>query len=125
MAYETIDFKADGPIARITLNRPDRLNSFTRAMHDELRDALANIGDARVVVLSGAGRGFCAGQDLNDRAAAPGETVDLGATVTAYWNPLNRTLSSLPQPVIARVNGVAAGAGSNLALARDICVAAQ
>ena len=62
MAYETIDFKADGPIARITLNRPDRLNSFTKAMHGELRDALANLGAARVVVLTGAGRGFCAGQ---------------------------------------------------------------
>ncbi|HWJ38557.1 MAG TPA: enoyl-CoA hydratase-related protein, partial [Sphingomicrobium sp.] len=71
MAYETIDFKADGPIARITLNRPDRLNSFTAKMHEELRDALANLGEARVVILTGAGRGFCAGQDLNDRAVAP------------------------------------------------------
>src|SRR5678816_1190533 len=78
MAYETIDFKADGTIARITLNRPDRLNSFTVQMHEELRDALANLGDARVLVLTGAGRGFCAGQDLNDRAVAPGATVDLG-----------------------------------------------
>src|SRR5690348_10801924 len=72
MAYETIDFKADGPIARITLNRPDRLNSFTIQMHGELRDAFTSLGDARVVVLTGAGRGFCAGQDLNDRAVAPG-----------------------------------------------------
>ena len=91
MTYETIQFEA-GPIARITLNRPDRLNSFTRAMHAELRDALANLGDARVVVLTGAGRGFCAGQDLNDRAVAPGEAVDLGETVQACWNPLIRTL---------------------------------
>ena len=83
MAYETIDFKIDGPIARITLNRPDRLNSFTAAMHAELRDALASLGEARVIVLTGAGRGFCAGQDLNDRAVAPGETVDLGETVEA------------------------------------------
>jgi 2-(1,2-epoxy-1,2-dihydrophenyl)acetyl-CoA isomerase len=125
MAYETIDFKADGPIARITLNRPDRLNSFTVAMHGELRDALANLGEARVVVLTGAGRGFCAGQDLNDRAVAPGEAVDLGETVQTYWNPLIRTLTSLPQPVIARVNGVAAGAGANIALACDIVVAAK
>jgi len=124
MTYETVQFEP-GVVARVTLNRPERLNSFTAQMHNELRDALANIGDARVVVLSGAGRGFCAGQDLNDRAAAPGETVDLGATVTAYWNPLIRTLSSLPQPVIARVNGVAAGAGANLALACDIVVAAK
>ena len=125
MAYETIDFKADGPIARITLNRPDRLNSFTAKMHEEVRDALASLGEARVVILTGAGRGFCAGQDLNDRAVAPGEAVDLGETVEQCWNPLIRTLTSLPQPVIARVNGVAAGAGANIALACDIVVAAK
>jgi 2-(1,2-epoxy-1,2-dihydrophenyl)acetyl-CoA isomerase len=125
MAYESIDFKADGAVATITLNRPDRLNSFTRAMHAELRDALANLGDARVVVLTGAGRGFCAGQDLNDRAVSPGESVDLGDTVNECWNPLIRTLTTLPQPVIARVNGVAAGAGANIALASDIVVAAK
>ena len=125
MAYETIDFKTDRAIARITLNRPDRLNSFTGKMHEELRDALANLTDVRVVVLTGAGRGFCAGQDLNDRAVAPGELVDLGETVTSYWNPLICTLSSLPQPIIARVNGVAAGAGANIALACDIVVAAK
>ena len=125
MAYQTIDFKADGPIARITLNRPDRLNSFTIQMHEELRDALANLGDARVVILTGAGRGFCAGQDLNDRAVAPGEVVDLGDTVEQCWNPLVRTLTALPQPIIARVNGVAAGAGANIALACDIAVAAK
>ena len=125
MAYETIDFKADGPLARITLNRPDRLNSFTAQMHAELRDALDNLGEARVVVLTGAGRGFCAGQDLNDRAVAPGEAVDLGETVQACWNPLIRKLTSLPQPVIARVNGVAAGAGANIAIACDIVVAAK
>ncbi|HEX2623965.1 MAG TPA: 2-(1,2-epoxy-1,2-dihydrophenyl)acetyl-CoA isomerase PaaG, partial [Sphingomicrobium sp.] len=112
-------------VARITLNRPDRLNSFTRAMHAELRDALASLGDARVVVLTGAGRGFCAGQDLNDRAVAPGEAVDLGATVEESWNPLIRTIATLPQPVIARVNGVAAGAGANIALACDLVVAGR
>ncbi len=125
MAYETLDFKADGPIARITLNRPDRLNSFTVQMHEELRDALARLDDARVLILTGAGRGFCAGQDLNDRAVAPGQAVDLGETVEQCWNPLIRTLTSLPQPVIARVNGVAAGAGANLALACDLVVAAK
>src|SRR5438270_6765419 len=125
MAYETIDFKADGQVARITLNRPDRLNSFTLAMHGELRDALANLDDARVVILTGAGRGFCAGQDLNDRAVAPGEAVDLGETVQQCWNPLIRTLASLPQPVIARVNGVAAGAGAKIALASELVGAAK
>ena len=114
-----------GSVRTLALNRPQALNSFTAAMHGELRDALAHLGDARVVVLTGAGRGFCAGQDLNDRAVAPGEAVDLGETVQACWNPLIRTLTSLPQPVIARVNGVAAGAGANVALACDIVVAAK
>ena len=125
MSYETIQVAKSDGIARITLNRPDRLNSFTRAMHGELRDALAELGHARVLVLTGAGRGFCAGQDLNDRAVAPGETVDLGETVDECWNPLIRTLSALPQPVIARVNGVAAGAGANIALACDLVIAAK
>ena len=124
MADETIIFET-GPIARITLNRPDRLNSFTAQMHEDLRDVLANLGEARVVVVTGAGRGFCAGQDLNDRAVAPGEVVDLGTTVETHWNPLIRTLTSLPQPVIARVNGVAAGAGANIALACDLVVAGK
>src|ERR1700741_1121762 len=125
MAYESISLSAEDGIARITLNRPDRLNSFTRAMHAELREALSNLGTARVVVLTGAGRGFCAGQDLNDRAVAPGEAVDLGETVEESWTPLTRTLPPLPQPVIARVNGVAAGAGANIALACDLVIAAK
>ena len=125
MTFENIAVENANGIARITLNRPDRLNSFTRAMHAELREALDNLGDARVVVLTGAGRGFCAGQDLNDRAVAPGEAVDLGETVEESWNPLIRKLASLPHPVIARVNGVAAGAGANIALACDIVIAAN
>ena len=125
MAYESIDFKVDGGIARITLNRPDRLNSFTAAMHAELREALAGLGDARVVVLTGAGRGFCAGQDLNDRNVAPGEKVDLGETVERDWNPLVRAIAALPLPVIAKVNGVAAGAGASLAMACDLAIAAK
>ena len=124
-SYDTILFEQSGAVARITLNRPDRLNSFTVQMHEELRDALAALGEARVLILTGAGRGFCAGQDLNDRAVAPGQAVDLGQTVEQCWNPLIRTLASLPQPVIARVNGVAAGAGANIALACDIVVAAK
>ena len=125
MAYETILLDQSDGIARITLNRPDRLNSFTRAMHAELQAALDEAKDARVIILTGAGRGFCAGQDLNDRAVAPGEAVDLGDTVEASWNPLIRRLATMPQPVIARVNGVAAGAGANIALACDIVVAAK
>jgi 2-(1,2-epoxy-1,2-dihydrophenyl)acetyl-CoA isomerase len=124
--YESIIVEHDGPIARITLNRPDRLNSFTAAMHEELKEALNEVADARVIVLTGAGRGFCAGQDLNDRAVTSGEhPVDLGMTVETAWNPLIRKITGLPQPVLARVNGVAAGAGANIALACDMVVAAR
>jgi 2-(1,2-epoxy-1,2-dihydrophenyl)acetyl-CoA isomerase len=125
--YETIAFEQDGPIARITLNRPDRLNSFNVQMHHELREVLREgLEDARVIILTGAGRGFCAGQDLNDRAVGVGDhPADLGNTVDTCWNPLIRRLTGLPQPIIARVNGVAAGAGANIALACDITVAAR
>ena len=120
--------RAEG-IARITLNRPAKLNSFTVAMHEELRDALAQVrADAslRVLVLTGAGRGFCAGQDLGDRAVAPGaEPVDLGLSVETYYAPLVKALRALPLPVVCAVNGVAAGAGANLALACDLVIAAR
>src|SRR5919112_3840919 len=125
MVYETIEFKLEGGIARLVLNRPDRLNSFTVQMHEEVADALSGLEGARVLVITGAGRGFCAGQDLNDRAVAPGQAVDLGESVEKRYNPLIRRITSLPFPVIARVNGVAAGAGANIALACDIVVAAK
>ena len=125
MAYRTIDFNIADGIARLTLNRPDRLNSFTVEMHEEVADALDRLETARTLVITGAGRGFCAGQDLNDRAVAPGEAVDLGESVEQRYNPLIRRLTSLPMPVIARVNGVAAGAGANIALACDIVIAAR
>ena len=125
MTYETIDFKADGGIARITLNRPDKLNSFNVTMHHELSELLDTLTDTRVVILTGAGRAFCAGQDLNERAVASEHPVDLGVTVETCWNPLIRRLRDLPQPIIARVNGVAAGAGANVALACDMVVAAR
>ena len=122
---QTILLDVSDGIARITLNRPDRLNSFTAQMHSELRQALREADSARVILLTGAGRGFCAGQDLNDRSAAPGEQVDLGETVEECWNPLIRHLTTARQPIIGRVNGVAAGAGANIALACDIVVAAK
>jgi 2-(1,2-epoxy-1,2-dihydrophenyl)acetyl-CoA isomerase len=125
MEYETIQYRNEGGVARLTLNRPDRLNSFTVQMHEEVADALGRLDEARVLVLTGAGRGFCAGQDLNDRAVAPGEAVDLGHSVESYYNPLIRRLTGLPFPVIARVNGVAAGAGANIALACDIVIAGK
>ena len=125
MTYETIELALTGGIARITLNRPGRLNSFTRQMHAELAAALDEAAAARVIILTGAGRGFCAGQDLNDRAVAGDEPVDLGETVHSCWNPLIRRLATMPQPVIARVNGVAAGAGANIALACDLVIAGK
>ena len=125
MAYRHILLDQQGGIARLTLNRPERLNSFTEAMHEEVADAVARLEGARVLVLTGAGRGFCAGQDLNDRAVDPGEAVDLGRSFETLYNPLIRSLTSLPFPVIARVNGVAAGAGANIALACDIVIAAR
>jgi 2-(1,2-epoxy-1,2-dihydrophenyl)acetyl-CoA isomerase len=127
MAYETVLLELTGPIARITLNRPDKLNSFNTAMHQELRDALRSVEHrARVIVLTGAGRGFCAGQDLGERSmGSDGHAVDLGVTVETAWNPLIRRIVEMPQPVIARVNGVAAGAGANVALAADMVIAAR
>jgi 2-(1,2-epoxy-1,2-dihydrophenyl)acetyl-CoA isomerase len=128
MDYETILLDIADGAARLTLNRPDRLNSFTVQMHDEVSRALEAVAksDARVLVLTGAGRGFCAGQDLSDRAVAPGgEGVDLGESLEKRYNPLIRRLTSLELPVICAVNGVAAGAGANIALACVIVIAAR
>jgi 2-(1,2-epoxy-1,2-dihydrophenyl)acetyl-CoA isomerase len=128
MSFETILFEVDSGIARLTLNRPDKLNSFNTQMHGEVREALDGIAQsgARVLVLTGAGRGFCAGQDLGDRAVAPGsQGVDLGESLENRYNPLVLTLHNLALPVIAAVNGVAAGAGANIALACDIVIAAR
>ena len=129
MAYESILFENSGGVAVITLNRPDKLNSFTVAMHLELRDAIGKLQadpGVRVLLLTGAGRGFCAGQDLSDRAVKPGETaVDLGESIDKYYGPLVKSLRSLPFPVICAVNGVAAGAGANIPLACDIVLAAR
>src|SRR3979409_2434351 len=128
MSYDTILFSVDGGIARLTLNRPDKLNSFNTQMHGEVRHALDSLPTtaARVLILTGAGRGFCAGQDLGDRAVAPGsESVDLGESIDKYYKPLVLALHTLPMPVIAAVNGVAAGAGANIALACDLVIAAR
>jgi 2-(1,2-epoxy-1,2-dihydrophenyl)acetyl-CoA isomerase len=129
MTYEHILFTLDAGIARLTLNRPDRLNSFNDAMHAEVRDALGRVNadaSVRVLLLTGAGRGFCAGQDLSDRNVAPGSApVDLGDSVERNYKPLVLALRALPLPVVCMVNGVAAGAGANLALACDVVLAAK
>ncbi len=128
MSYQHILFSSDAGVARLTLNRPERLNSFNGAMHSEVAAALALVRDsaARVLVISGAGRGFCAGQDLNDRAVAPGGAApDLADSIERHYKPLVLALRALPLPVIAQVNGVAAGAGANIALACDLVIAAR
>jgi 2-(1,2-epoxy-1,2-dihydrophenyl)acetyl-CoA isomerase len=112
----------------ITLNRPERLNACTEAMLEALAKAFSEAeadASCRALLLTGAGRGFCAGQDLNDRLAKAGETTVLGSAQEKYYNPLVRKIRALPFPVIAAVNGVAAGAGANLALACDIVLAAR
>ena len=126
---ETILFEITEGVARLTLNRPDRLNSFTVQMHEEVAQALDEVesnSEARVLVLTGAGRGFCAGQDLQDRSVAPGaDPVDLGESIEKYYGPLIRRLASMKMPVICAVNGVAAGAGANIAFACDMVFAAR
>ena len=112
----------------ITLNRPRYLNAFNEAMHRALRGALAEAeedGDCRALLLTGAGGAFCAGQDLRERVTAEGKTTVLGEALETYYNPLVRKLRALPFPVVAAVNGVAAGAGANIALACDIVLAAR
>jgi 2-(1,2-epoxy-1,2-dihydrophenyl)acetyl-CoA isomerase len=129
MTFQHIGLEVAGSVARLTFNRPDRLNSFNLAMHAELRMALSEIRadqELRVLVLSGAGRAFCSGQDLADRKPAPdGKRADLGESIEQNYRPLVHALRSLSIPVVAAVNGVAAGAGANIALACDIVVAAE
>ena len=129
MIHTTIKFALAAGVAELTLNRPDKLNSFNSIMHAELREVLGELrtnADARVLLLTGAGRGFCAGQDLSDRAVSPdGQAVDLGESIEKNYRPLILSLRALPMPVIAAVNGVAAGAGANIALACDLVIAAR
>ena len=125
---ETILTEHIGSLCKITLNRPDRLNSFNDEMHLALRNALneASENGARAILLTGAGRGFCAGQDLGDRDPSKmGGPPDLGATLNTFYNPLVRQIRSMEIPVVCAVNGVAAGAGANLALACDIVIASE
>lgn len=124
MNFNTIELVIAEGVASLTLNRPDKLNSFTTEMHAEVRDALAHLQadpSVRCLLLTGKGRGFCAGQDLADEVAS----ADIGATVARDYNPLVLTLTTLPIPIVCAVNGTAAGAGANIALACDIVLAAR
>ena len=127
MAYQFILFEITQGVARVTLNRPDVLNSIHSAMSGEIRDALARAArerEIRAVLLTGMGRGFCAGQDL-DEVRPGGAAGDFAAHVRTVYNPLVRALRALEKPVVCAVNGVAAGAGANLALACDLVLAAE
>lgn len=128
MSYSTIEFSIQEGVATLTLNRPDSLNSFNQQMHDEVRAAFSEVtgNAARCLLITGKGRGFCAGQDLSDRAVASDEEVpDLGESIKKNYGPLIKAIRSLEMPVICAVNGVAAGAGANIALACDIVLAAR
>ena len=129
MSDATILVASLGPVRQITLNRPQALNSFTAAMHGELLQALNDAAadeTVRAVVITGAGRGFCAGQDLTDPAMVDtGQGLDVGAVIDRHYRPLALRVRSMPVPVLAVVNGVAAGAGANLALCCDLVLAAR
>src|SRR5688572_27343676 len=118
----------DTGVLAITLNRPDKLNAFNPEMHQLLRKALEQARDeteVRAVLLTGAGRGFCAGQDLSERNVSSDAPLDLSVSLGSHYNPLVRRLRELPKPVVCTVNGVAAGAGANIALACDLVIAAR
>lgn len=128
MEDRTVRLEVAAGIARITLDRPDKLNAFTRTMHAHLREVLDRVEadeTVRTVVVAGAGRGFCAGQDLADLSFELGSMTDLGQLIEENFNPLIRRIRALPKPVIARVAGIAAGAGASLALACDLVIAGR
>ncbi|MDC4324347.1 2-(1,2-epoxy-1,2-dihydrophenyl)acetyl-CoA isomerase PaaG [Acinetobacter baumannii] len=129
MDYQNIIAEEKNGVGYLTFNRPKALNSFNVEMHREVAEVLnlwTKNPDVRCVVISGEGRGFCAGQDLGDRVVDPNaEAPDLGYSIETYYNPLIKTIVNMPKPVICAVNGVAAGAGANIALACDLVIAAK
>ena len=128
-SYKNIQYRVTEGLAVLTLNRPDRLNSFNSEMHEEVKEAFKLIKEdssIRCLLITGNGRGFCAGQDLSDRAVSVGdEAPDLSVSIENNYNPLIRNITGLAMPVICAVNGVAAGAGANIALACDLVLAAK
>ncbi|MFX9871817.1 2-(1,2-epoxy-1,2-dihydrophenyl)acetyl-CoA isomerase PaaG [Acinetobacter baumannii] len=129
MDYQNIIAEEKNGVGYLTFNRPKALNSFNVDMHREVAEVLnlwTKNPDVRCVVISGEGHGFCAGQDLGDRVVDPNaEAPDLGYSIETYYNPLIKTIVNMPKPVICAVNGVAAGAGANIALACDLVIAAR
>ncbi|MFW6767888.1 2-(1,2-epoxy-1,2-dihydrophenyl)acetyl-CoA isomerase PaaG [Acinetobacter pittii] len=129
MDYQNIIAEEKNGVGYLTFNRPKALNSFNVDMHREVAEVLnqwTKNPEVRCVVISGEGRGFCAGQDLGDRVVDPNaEAPDLGYSIETYYNPLIKTIVNMPKPVICAVNGVAAGAGANIALACDLVIAAK
>ncbi|EXH48357.1 2-(1,2-epoxy-1,2-dihydrophenyl)acetyl-CoA isomerase PaaG [Acinetobacter baumannii] len=129
MDYQNIIAEEKNGVGYLTFNRPKALNSFNVDMHREVAEVLnqwTKNPDVRCVVISGEGRGFCAGQDLGDRVVDPNaDAPDLGYSIETYYNPLIKTIVNMPKPVICAVNGVAAGAGANIALACDLVIAAK
>lgn len=129
MDYQNIIAEEKNGVGYLTFNRPNALNSFNVDMHREVAEVLSQWTknpEVRCVVISGEGRGFCAGQDLGDRVVDPNaEAPDLGYSIETYYNPLIKTIVNMPKPVICAVNGVAAGAGANIALACDLVIAAK
>ncbi|MDC5241117.1 2-(1,2-epoxy-1,2-dihydrophenyl)acetyl-CoA isomerase PaaG [Acinetobacter baumannii] len=129
MDYQNIIAEEKNGVGYLTFNRPKALNSFNVDMHREVAEVLnqwTKNSDVRCVVISGEGRGFCAGQDLGDRVVDPNaDAPDLGYSIETYYNPLIKTIVNMPKPVICAVNGVAAGAGANIALACDLVIAAK
>jgi 2-(1,2-epoxy-1,2-dihydrophenyl)acetyl-CoA isomerase len=124
MSYQTILHGVEDGVATITLNRPEVMNGLNAQMRVELLHALRNLPETvRVLVLTGAGRAFCSGQDLGDRRSSA--DIDLERTLREEYEPLLRAIYDCPIPTIAAVNGAAAGAGANLALACDVCIAAE
>ena len=129
MSYDLIKVEQKRRVGIITLNRPEKLNALNPEMHAQLRAALERAADdpqIRALLITGAGRGFCTGQDLAERDVSAGAApIDLSVSLGSHYNPLVRRLRALPKPIVCAVNGVAAGAGANLALACDVVIAAR
>ena len=128
MTYEKIKVVRDQTLATIVLNQPDKLNAVSRKMIAELKQCWEELADdqsVRAVLLTGSGRGFCAGADLSDPDRAGSATADAGGALETFFNPVIRLMRTVPKPIVAAVNGVAAGVGMSFAMAADIAIAGK